>query len=80
MNQDLERLHNLLNESMDLLDKACELVVASGVEPRKETVKLLGMAIGYILQARKKVYDLEPRLTGQFRGQVLNLDIHSPPL
>jgi hypothetical protein len=62
MNRDLERLHNLLNESMTLLDQACELVGPSGVEPRKDTVKLLGVAIGYILNARKHLYDLEPRL------------------
>jgi hypothetical protein len=62
MNQDLERLHNLLNQSMDLLDQACELVRTSGLEPPKDTVKPLAAAIAYILQARKHVYDLEPRL------------------
>jgi len=62
MNQDLVRLHDLLNQSMTLLDQACELVGPAGVEPRKDTVKLLGMAIGEILHARKYVYDLDPSL------------------
>ena len=60
MNKSTVELHDLLNQSMALLDKACELVPTSGVELRKETVKLLGMAIGEILHARKYVYDAEP--------------------
>ena len=62
MNHELIRLHELLNESMALLDQACELVEPAGVEPRKETVKNLARAIAEILQARKYVYDLEPSL------------------
>lgn len=62
MNKDIVKLHELLNQSMALLDQACELVPPSGVEPRRETVKLLGLAIGEILHARKYVYDAEPSL------------------
>ena len=62
MNRDLVRLHDLLNQTMAQLDEACELVGPAGVEPRKETIKLLAMAIGEILHARKYVYDLEPSL------------------
>ncbi|OPY74545.1 MAG: hypothetical protein A4E65_03820 [Syntrophorhabdus sp. PtaU1.Bin153] len=62
MNHDLVQLHDLLNQSMALLDQACELVGPSGVEPRKDVVKILGMAIGEILHARKFVYDKEPTL------------------
>ncbi len=62
MNHDLVRLHDLLNQSVELLNQACELIGPGGVEPKKETVKLLGMAIGEILHARKFVYDKEPSL------------------
>jgi len=62
MNHELIRLHELLNQSMALLDEACELVEPAGVEPRKETVKMLARAVGEILHARKHIYDIEPGL------------------
>jgi len=62
MKRDIERLHDLLNQSMALLDQACELVGPAGVEPEKATVKLLAAAIGQILHARKYVYDAAPAL------------------
>ena len=62
MNQEIIRLHDLLNQSLALLDEACELVRPAGVEPGKDTVKLLAMAIGEILNARKFVYDTAPEL------------------
>jgi len=62
MNHDLIRLHDLLNQSLALLDQACELVEPAGVEPRKDTVKMLGRAVGEILHARQGIYDLEPNL------------------
>ena len=62
MNHDLIRLHELLNQSLALLDQANELVEPSGVEPRKDIVKMLGRAVGEILHARKGIYDLEPGL------------------
>ena len=62
MNQDIAKLHDVLNRTLDLLDEACELVRPAGVEPSKETVKLLGLAIANILHARKCVYDVEPGL------------------
>ena len=49
MNQDIAKLHEVLNQTLDLLDEACELVRPAGVEPSKKTVKLLGIAIGNIL-------------------------------
>ena len=62
MNHELIRLHDLLNQSLALLDQACELVEPAGVGPRKDTVKMLGRAIGEILHARKGIYDLDPSL------------------
>jgi hypothetical protein len=62
MNNELIRLHELLNQSLALLDKAAALVEPAGVEPRKETVKMLGRAVGEILHARKGIYDIDPSL------------------
>ena len=62
MNHELIRLHDLLNQSLALLDQACALVEPSGVEPPKDTVKMLGRAVGEILHARKGIYALEPSL------------------
>ena len=62
MNHELTRLHDLLNQSLALLDQAVALVEPAGVEPRKETVKMLGRAVGEILHARKCIYDIDPNL------------------
>ena len=62
MNHELIRLHELLNQSLALLDQACELVEPAGVEPPKEMIKMLGRAVGEILHARKGIYDLDPSL------------------
>jgi hypothetical protein len=62
MNHELTRLHELLNQSLALLDQAVALVEPAGVEPRKETVKMLGRAVGEILHARKGIYDIDPSL------------------
>jgi hypothetical protein len=47
---------------MELLDEAATLVEPSGVEPKKQSLKLIGLAIGEILNVRKFVYDKEPSL------------------
>ena len=62
MNHELSRLHDLLNQSLALLDQAAELVEPAGIEPRKETVKMLGRAVGEILHVRKGIYDIDPSL------------------
>jgi len=62
MNHELLRLHELLNQSLVLLDQAADLVEPAGIEPRKETVKMLGRAVGEILHARKGIYDIDPSL------------------
>jgi hypothetical protein len=62
MNHQLIRLHDLLNQSLALLDQACELIEPAGVEPRMDTVKMLGRAVGEILHARKGIYEIEPSL------------------
>lgn len=66
-NQHLLRLHTLLNESLARLDEACALVEPARVKPEKDTVKLLAKAIGEILNARKFVYDADPKLRAQDR-------------
>jgi hypothetical protein len=62
MNHELTRLHEILNQSLALLDQAVELVEPAGVQPRKETVKMLARAVGEILHARKGIYDIDPSL------------------
>jgi hypothetical protein len=47
---------------MELLDEAARLVEPSGVERKRESLKLIGLAIGEILNVRKFVYDVEPSL------------------
>jgi hypothetical protein len=48
---------------MELLDEAATLIEPSGVEPKEQSLKLIGLAIGEILNVRKFVYDAEPGLT-----------------
>ena len=62
MTNDIARLHESLNQSMKLLDEAATLIEPSGVEPKKQSLKLIGLAIGEILNVRKFVYDTEPGL------------------
>ncbi len=62
MSNEIARLHELLNQSMELLDEAARLVEPSGVERKRESLKLIGLAIGEILNVRKFVYDVEPSL------------------
>ena len=62
MTNDIARLHELLSQSMELLDEAATLVEPSGVEPKKQSLKLIGLAVGEILNVRKFVYDAEPGL------------------
>ena len=62
MTNKIARLHELLNKSMELLDEAATLVEPSGIEPKKQSLKLIGLAIGEILNVRKFVYDAEPSL------------------
>lgn len=62
MTNEIARLHEVLNQSMELLDEAAALVEPSGIEPRKESLKLIGLAIGEVLNVRKFVYDKEPSL------------------
>ncbi|MEM9402682.1 MAG: hypothetical protein AAGA44_09370 [Pseudomonadota bacterium] len=62
MTNDIARLHDLLNQSMELLDEAATLVEPSGVQPKQQSMKLIGLAIGEILNVRKFVYDTEPSL------------------
>ncbi len=47
---------------MELLDEAAVLIEPSGVEPKRKSVELIGLAIGEILNVRKFVYDAEPQL------------------
>ncbi len=62
MNQEVAKLHDLLNKSLEALDEASSLIVASGIAEPKETFILLGAAIGEIIQARKRVYEASPEL------------------
>ena len=62
MDHNIVRLHELLNKSMELLDEAAVLIEPSGVEPKRKSVELIGLAIGEILNVRKFVYDAEPQL------------------
>ncbi len=62
MNQEIKELHQLLNQSLDTLDKAYDFVVPSGVNERSESCRLIGMAIGEILLALKFVHDTAPEL------------------
>ncbi len=62
MNQEVVKLHDLLNQSLDALDEASSLVISSGIAESKETFMILGAAIGEILQARKRVYEIAPEL------------------
>ena len=63
MNQEIRELHQLLNQSLDTLDKAYDLVIPSGVNEQIESCRLIGMAIGEVLQALKFVHDTAPELT-----------------
>lgn len=62
MGNQLNRLHEILNQSLDLLDEACELVASAGIESPQDTVKILAVAIGNILHARRSVYEVDPSL------------------
>jgi hypothetical protein len=62
MNPELKRLHDLLNQSIELMDEANRLIEPSGIEPIKQSRKLLGLAIGELLNIRKFVYDKDPNL------------------
>jgi hypothetical protein len=62
MDQEIVRPHDVLNDSMALLDEATRIVGSRRLEPQRETLKLLGMAIGEILHVRKFICDAEPNL------------------
>jgi len=62
MNPNINRLHEILNQSMALLDEAANLVQSVGLEPKHQNLKNIGEAIGHILHTRKSIYDVEPSL------------------
>lgn len=62
MNPNIHRLHEILNQSMTLLDEAANLVQSESLEPKHQNLKNIGQAIGHILHTRKSIYDIEPTL------------------
>jgi Protein of unknown function len=62
MKQDVVKLHDLLNQSIESLDEASNLIISSGIAEPKEAFILLGTAIGEILQVQKWVYEIAPEL------------------
>lgn len=62
MNPNINRLHEVLTQSMALLDEAASLVRSVGLEPKHQNLKNIGQAIAHILHIRKSIYDVEPSL------------------
>ena len=59
---ELKQLNDLLDQSIELINQAADLVVPSGIEPGKQSLKLLGLAIGELLNVKKLVYDKDNSL------------------
>ena len=62
MNEKLQRLHEVLNQSMSLLDEAANLIGTIELEPKHLNLVNIGNAIGHILHTRKSIYDVAPEL------------------
>lgn len=84
MNRDARKLDAILNQALELLDEADELVARAGVQPPGPTVKMLGRASSEVLQAREALREStlapqKPRLRESAVTTASGLDANGLP-